>query len=74
MATKNLALKIAIVKDGRTQLVIAAAAGLSNSRFSEIVNGKWNPSEDEQDAIANAMNLSRAELFGVSDVATPRTA
>lgn len=74
MATKNLALKIAIVKDGRTQLVIAEAAGISNSKFSEIVNGKWNPSEAEQDAIAKAMNLSRAELFRASDVAAQRSA
>lgn len=56
-------LKIAIIRDGRTQRQVAAKCGISENRFSAIVRGWFNPREDEQKRIARALGHSIAELF-----------
>ena len=71
MTTPNLALKNAIREDGRIKGFIAKAASIDYYRFSRIVNGHIQATEDEQTAIAKVLNRDRAELF---DLAEPRTA
>jgi transcriptional regulator with XRE-family HTH domain len=57
------ALKIAIVRSGRTQRQIARECGIAENRLSAIVRGWFAPRPDEQERIAQALNGTVAELF-----------
>ncbi len=59
----NVPLKVAIFASGKTQRQIAAAAGIPENRFSEIVRGWTNPRESERGAIAEALAKPVDELF-----------
>lgn len=63
MPKKNLALKIAIVESGLSQVDIAEAADIHESKLSYFVNGRREPSEAEQKAIARVLKRKAAELF-----------
>lgn len=58
-------LKIAIVKSGFPQRVIAARLRISPFRLSRIVRGWQDPTPDEQDRLAEFLDLPRRELFKV---------
>ena len=57
-------LKHAIIKARSTQRKTAAAAGIPETRLSDIINGRATPSPDEQANLAKALRISRARLFG----------
>ncbi len=59
----NLALKVAIIKSGRTQKEIAEEIGLSEGYLSRFVRGWERPNADQQRAIAKAVKAKPAELF-----------
>lgn len=63
----NLALKVAIIESRKSQTVIAAKAGIHESRFSKIVHGHLPASEDEQKTIARVLRRNVAELFPPSE-------
>jgi DNA-binding transcriptional regulator YdaS (Cro superfamily) len=56
MPTKNLALKLAIVESGLSQVDVAEAIDMHDTKLSMIVNGRRHPSEAEQKAIIRAIN------------------
>jgi transcriptional regulator with XRE-family HTH domain len=59
----NMSLKIAIVESGLTQLEIAKAADMHESRLSHIVNGHREPNDAERKAIARILKRKPAQLF-----------
>jgi transcriptional regulator with XRE-family HTH domain len=59
----NVALKVAIVKSGLSQLEIAKAAAMHESRLSHIVNGHRDPSEAERKALARILKCKPSALF-----------
>lgn len=63
MATKNLALKIAIVESGLSQADVAEAAEMHHTKLSMIVNGRRQPSDAERKVIARILKRKAAELF-----------
>lgn len=67
MATKNLALKIAIVESGLAQVDVAEAADIHESRMSNIVNGRLEPNEAERKAIARILKRKSSQLFPSSE-------
>lgn len=56
MATKNLALKLAIVESGLSQVDLAEAIDMHDTKLSFIVNGRRTPSEEERKAIIKVVN------------------
>lgn len=60
---KNLALKIAIVESGLSQVDVAEAVDLHESRLSQIINGRREPSDAERKAIARVLKRKPAQLF-----------
>jgi ribosome-binding protein aMBF1 (putative translation factor) len=56
MATKNLALKIAIVESGLSQVDLAEAIDMHDTKLSFIVNGRRKPTDVEQKAILRVVN------------------
>lgn len=64
MPKRNLALKIAIVESGLSQVDIAEAANLHESKLSYFVNGRRRPSAAEQKAIARVLKRRVDQLFG----------
>jgi len=60
---KNIALKIAIVESGLSQVDIAEAAGIHETKMSSIVNGRRVPSDTEQKAIARLLKRKATDLF-----------
>ena len=59
----NLPLKIAIVESGRSQLELAKATDMHESRLSHIVNGHRDPSDAERKALARVLRRKIADLF-----------
>jgi len=59
----NLALKMAIVTSGKTQIALCRQADLSEARLSRIVNGHNEATEAEKKAIARALRKPIHELF-----------
>ena len=55
-------LKIEIVKRGLVQADIAQSAGIHESRFSRIVNGRVKPFDYEVKQIAQAIGVPKEEL------------
>lgn len=66
---RNIDLAVAVVRDGRPQYSIAAAAGIHATRLSAIVRGRATPTANERQRIAVAMGVSEDLLFG--DAMTP---
>lgn len=64
MPTKNLALKIAIVESGLSQADVAEAIDMHDTKLSMIVNGRREPSDAEQKAIARVLKRKPSQLFG----------
>jgi len=60
---KNLALKIAILESGLSQVDVAEAVDLHESRLSQIINGRREPSDAEMKAIARLLKRKPAQLF-----------
>jgi len=60
---KNLALKIAIVESGRTQIEVAKEGDIPESRLSRIINGHDEASDAERKAIARILKRKARELF-----------
>lgn len=56
-------LKFALVRSGRTQRDVSLAAGIVETRFSDIVRGKCLPTVQERRRIARVLNLRVASLF-----------
>jgi transcriptional regulator with XRE-family HTH domain len=59
----NLALKLALLQDGRSAGEIAQEAGLSPNILSRIVRGHRSASQDERSAIAASLGRDASELF-----------
>ena len=64
----NVALKLAIIKTGLTQRVIAKRVGLSEDRLSDIVRGH-EARPIEQAALAQTLGESVAKLFSPGSAA-----
>jgi transcriptional regulator with XRE-family HTH domain len=60
---KNIALKIAIIESGLSQVDIAEAVDLDESRLSQIVNGRREPTDTERKALARILKRKAADLF-----------
>ena len=60
---KNLALKIAILESGLSQIEVATAADLHESRMSQIVNGWREPTDAERKLLARILKRKPADLF-----------
>lgn len=60
---KNLALKVAIVQSGRSQIQVAKDASLPESRLSRIINGHDVASAAERRALARILKRKADELF-----------
>jgi transcriptional regulator with XRE-family HTH domain len=60
---KNLSLKFAILESGRSQIEVAKAADMHDSRLSRIVNGHDQPSTSEQKALARVLKRKLVHLF-----------
>ena len=60
---KNLSLKFAILESGLTQIAVAKAADIHDSRLSRIVNGHDDPSDAEIKALARVLKRKPVQLF-----------
>jgi len=60
---KNLALKIAILESGLSQLEVAKAADIHESRLSHIINGHREANDAEQKVLARVLKRKPAVLF-----------
>jgi len=60
---KNIALKIAIVESGLSQVDIAEAADLHESRLSHIVNGRRDANDAERKVLARVLKRRVTQLF-----------
>lgn len=60
---KNLALKIAILESGSSQIEVAKASGIHESRLSRFVNGHYEPNDAERKALARVLKRKAAQLF-----------
>lgn len=61
--TKNIELKIAVIKSGKTQKVIANEVGIHPSLLSMAISGRYNLSESEKSALAETLDCKVAEIF-----------
>lgn len=59
----NMALKLAIVQSGKSQVQIATEAGLDDTLLSKFVRGWRTPDADQAKAIAKALKAKPSELF-----------
>jgi len=56
-------LKIAMVRKGVTGKALAEKTGINRSRISWIINGHWNPKEEEMAKISKVLGCTSNELF-----------
>jgi len=68
---KNLALKVAIVESGQTQVAVSEAVGMDNTRLSTIIHGRRAATEAEQKALAKVLKRKRADLFPTAAAPVP---
>ena len=59
---KNLALKMAILASGMTQIDVAKAADIHESRLSHIINGHRVANDVEQTALVRVLARTPAQL------------
>lgn len=70
METKtHTALRLALFHSASTQKAVAERAGISESQLSKIASGQRHASPDVQVAIAKALNLDVADVFGMEQAA-----
>ena len=62
----NIALKNAILNSGLKQYFVASMAQIDQTRFSKIIHGHVEPSENEMEQIAKSMGIAKDELFNIS--------
>lgn len=62
----NLPLKVAILASERRQGEVAEAAGINESRLSQIVRGRVLATDRERAGLAAALNVPTEALFGNS--------
>lgn len=60
---KNLALKFAILESGLSQIEVAKAADMHESRLSHIINGHREASDAEQKVLARVLKRKLVILF-----------
>lgn len=60
---KDLLLKVAIVKSGKTQREVAAACGLTENDLSRIVRGATTPRVDVASRIARELDTNVESLW-----------
>ena len=58
-----ISLKTAILKSGIKQYFIASNAGIDAIRFSKIINGHIEPTEEEKMQIAKTVGMPKKVLF-----------
>jgi transcriptional regulator with XRE-family HTH domain len=63
MPKKNIPLKIAIVQSGLSQADVAEAVDMHDTKLSMIVNGRREPSDAEQKALARVLKRKASQLF-----------
>ncbi len=56
-------LKFAFLKSGRRQIEVSLEIGISEVRLSKIVNGWYEPNQEEKELIARALGLLVDELW-----------
>ena len=59
-------LKIALVERGVTQCELAKRLRISPSRMNRLVHGRQQPTDDEQDQLAEILEQPRRKLFRVT--------
>ena len=59
----NFELKLAILKSGMKQIVLAREIDIPESRMSKIVNEHIRPTLGEQRMIAEKLNVKRTDLW-----------
>ena len=64
---KNLLLKHAITDSELSQVAIARAAKIHETKLSQIVNGWRVPSDDERKAIAKALRRKVSDVFPLAE-------
>ena len=67
----NLALKVAILRTRQSQRAIAQAAGIPETRLSQIVNDRVIATTDERRALAKVLEQKVASLFDENISAHP---
>jgi len=60
---KNIALKIAILQSGLSQIEVATLAGLNEAIISKFVNGHLTPTGDQLKTLARILKRKPAQLF-----------
>jgi transcriptional regulator with XRE-family HTH domain len=55
--------KLKLLEKGLTQREVAWRAGITEGLMSLIVNGRFNPDEQQMEKIAKAIELPKNELF-----------
>ena len=60
---RNVELAVAVVRDGRAQYVLAAAAGIHANRLNGIIRGRLTANARERQRIAAVLNLDEDALF-----------
>lgn len=63
----NYQLKFAIIRSGKNQIAIAREAEIQESKLSKIVNGYVQPTEEEKERIAKALDYPVESLFKVNE-------
>jgi transcriptional regulator with XRE-family HTH domain len=66
---KNLPLKMAILESGLTQIEVAKAADMHESRLSHIINGHREANDIERRALARVLKRKVGQLFPTQAVA-----
>lgn len=61
-----LTLKFAILKAGMHQYMVAARAGIAETRLSRIVQGREPAPPDVRKRLAAVLGVTEAELFGAN--------
>ena len=59
----NLKLKVRMLEKGVSQYALARQLGIQDSRLSRILNEWTDPTPQEQNEIASALNSQASELF-----------
>ena len=63
----NRRLKIKILESGLSQVEVADAVRLSETKFSRIVRGRVHPSEAEKKKIARILKCEVSDIFQIFD-------
>ena len=64
----NKHLKTAVIGKFRYQMDLARALGMTEDHLSKIVHERVVPTQDEKDAIAEALGCSISEIFPTEEV------